>query len=137
MFGGAFEVGGVAGDFFEDAVSGAVREAQALDGGFQNLFAFGGDGAVFADCRESRRPLSEVAFVLHEHSQLLAVAGFPVAQVSFQDDVGGLEDPAQFGLVRKSNAHVEHSFLKDVFGPVYNLASQAGVLLAQRGSPSG
>ena len=48
MDGGAFQVGDGAGDF-QDAVVGAGGKAQALDRGFEQLFAFGGDGAVFAD----------------------------------------------------------------------------------------
>lgn len=44
----ALEVGYGARDF-QDAVVGAGGEATALDGGSEELFAIGGDGAVFAD----------------------------------------------------------------------------------------
>ena len=52
MFGGerrgTFEVGGGARDF-QDAVVGADREAEALDGSLEDFFAFWGYGAVFAN----------------------------------------------------------------------------------------
>src|SRR5690348_10442101 len=46
--GGGIEVGDGAGDF-KDAVVGACGKAEAGDGVFEELFAFGRDGAVFAD----------------------------------------------------------------------------------------
>ena len=52
--GRAFQVGDRARDF-QDAVVGARGKSQPLDGGFQQLFAVGGNRAVFAD--QSRRHL--------------------------------------------------------------------------------
>jgi hypothetical protein len=47
-FGGAFDVRDGSGDF-EDAIVGAGGETEAGDGVFQELFAFGVDGAVLTN----------------------------------------------------------------------------------------
>ncbi len=86
--------------------------------------------AAVVACAQSQPLLPQVAFVLDEYCQLLEVPGFPVAQIGFQNHMGRLENPTQLGLVGKPDTHIEHSFLKDVLGPVHDLASHAGVLLA-------
>ena len=46
--GGSVEVGDGAGNF-EDAIVSAGGEAETRDGVFEKFFAFGGNGAVFAN----------------------------------------------------------------------------------------
>jgi hypothetical protein len=74
-----------------------------------------------------------IAFVLYESSQLLAVPGFPVAQIRFEDHVSRLENPAQLGLVGKADADIEHAFLKNVFNPVHDLTVDTGIPASRGG----
>jgi len=69
---GSIEVGYGAGDF-EDAIVGAGGKAEAGDGVFEKFFAFGRNGAVFAD--EARGHLRvSVGFLFGREASGLAIA---------------------------------------------------------------
>jgi len=75
------------------------------------------------------------ALVFRKYSESFLVARAPIAQVRFEDDHGGSNRPAQFGHVGEADMDVEVSFLEFVLGGVYDLPSDAGVLLSAQTLP--
>src|SRR5262245_17821014 len=91
----------------------------------------GFDRVQLADCHKRERHSSAlptpVPLVSNENTQLLAVPGCPVREVSLTN--GHLTDnlPAQLGAVRKANVEVENSFFKLVFDTFNDLASETTI----------
>ena len=75
------------------------------------------------------KSLRPADFVLRVELQRFAVSRFPVAQVGFSEYVRSLQRPAQLRLIREAYSHIQHSFLENVFGPIHDLAVDAGILL--------